>query len=574
MAGFQSYQVRQEISLDPDLTFLVGRNNVGKSAFLRALRAFADPTEYVQPGLDVTYTWHVTSDVIVNQLDPKLGAAVKEIGSYPAHELVASYVAAQTPGTQQAAMYCYRLELPELGWHAEGQVGYKAGWNSGPWKQSSTGFQELEQLVRRWVTAVELIAPRRVDQGRRGLYPQSRLAPEARNLTEVLFDLQLNKPSGTFRDLIAFMKEAFPEIDTITVRTPSDESSPMGEIHIIYGNTSQSVPLRLCGTGVEQMLALGTAVLNAGSPRLVLIDEPQAYLHPHAERSLLSLVEAHPEHQYVVATHSGLLLNARPISHSRLITIENGSSRISDPDSDSGILTELGIGPADLWLPDRLLWVEGASDETVFRTLLKEEVDPASAAGLRIRPMPESSRFTGRTRRHADAAYRFCKEVADAVSPLSVEMLFLFDRDEKDSSIMDAISEASSNRARFLPVREIENLFLDVDVLHAAVTHRAETLEQAPPSRSEVQTFLAQLLAAAGDRRLFPSPPRQPESAVVDVRGSAVLDEMFWRYTTSRYDKIRDAKLLTELALQHAPHVLDPLRAVLTEFALQRQTVN
>ena len=52
------------------------------------------------------------------------------------------------------------------------------------------------------------------------------------------------------------------------------------------------------------MLALAVGVLTATEPQLFLIDEPQAYLHPAAERSMLSLLESHPQHQYIIATHS------------------------------------------------------------------------------------------------------------------------------------------------------------------------------------------------------------------------------------------------------------------------------
>jgi len=120
-----------------------------------------------------------------------------------------------------------------------------------------------------------------------------------------------------------------------------------------------------------------------------LIDEPHAFLHPQAEHDLLTLLEEHPEHQYVIATHSNFLLNSRPLSHARLLRIEGGATRVLDATRDE-LLSELGITAADLWLAERILWVEGSSEVSVFEQLL-EELPPGQRAGVRIKRMPIAS---------------------------------------------------------------------------------------------------------------------------------------------------------------------------------------
>src|SRR5436309_2616368 len=58
---FQSYRTVQQTTLGPDVTLLAGRNNVGKTALLRALRS---PTD-VQPGWGqnglLELTWSLSS---------------------------------------------------------------------------------------------------------------------------------------------------------------------------------------------------------------------------------------------------------------------------------------------------------------------------------------------------------------------------------------------------------------------------------------------------------------------------------------------------------------------------------
>jgi predicted ATPase len=131
-----------------------------------------------------------------------------------------------------------------------------------------------------------------------------------------------------FRALTDFMVEAFPEIQALTVMPGA--GSQTGMLALNYEDIDDPVPLEQCGTGVAQMLALATGILTAPGPRVFLIDEPQAYLHPHAERSLLRLLSQHPEHQYVIATHSNFLLSARPLSSARLLVVHVGSGFDSD----------------------------------------------------------------------------------------------------------------------------------------------------------------------------------------------------------------------------------------------------
>lgn len=142
---------------------------------------------------------------------------------------------------------------------------------------------------------VAFIGPRLIEQGARQLVPQPELRPDARNLPNVVAYLQLARPTTTFAELVGFMQRAFPEIETVTVMPAAAEGT--GEPAIFYRESSAAVPLRLCGSGVEQMLALATGVLTVPAGRVFLIDEPQAYLHPHAERSFLSFLESHAEHR-------------------------------------------------------------------------------------------------------------------------------------------------------------------------------------------------------------------------------------------------------------------------------------
>jgi len=176
--------------------------------------------------------------------------------------------------------------------------------------------------------------------------------------------------------------------------------------------------------------------------------------------------------------------------------------------------------------------------------------------------MPEASRFAGSTR-EAQAAYEFCTEVAAAIAPLAVEMLFVFDADEKSADFRERIGTASHDRAVFLRVRELENLFLDATLLHRGLAERCRLAELETPSFGAVAAKLEELLASREDLDLYPrgTPGDTPDPMV--VRGSAVLRRLWWELATAEYDKVRDGERLARASLETGGGELSPLAEIL-----------
>lgn len=569
LAGFESYESEQRVTIHPEITFLAGRNNVGKSAMLRALYAFAkqDPDVRARESFRVTYRWSVRSDELAARLGQNQARVGRLLSSYPECTLRATFTALpfgvsleRHPGTV--------IAIEELGATAravETNPAVGVAWVGEEFLPANQGVTELVALATQAAATVNYIGPRQVFRGRQQLYAQAQLEPDGRNLTQVVYHLSVNHPVTLFHRLTEVIKESFPEIETLGVQVPPDGSNQnQGEVVVHYiGRPDQPVPLRFCGSGVEQMLALTVGILTASEPRTFLIDEPQAYLHPHAERSLLALFERYPQHQYIVATHSPLLLNARALDQSRLVTMEAGQTLVVEPIAADELLDEIGIRAADLWLADQILWVEGPSDVGAFEVLMDRELPPSERATTSVRQMPGSSRFSARSSKQATATYNFCASIVSAISPLPVAIRFLFDKDEKSPEVIAAIEESSGNRALFLPVRELENLFLDADFLEVAIRTRCEDLELEAPTEGEVRARFGALMADVENRDLYVAEPSSDDARLVEVRASRVLNQLYHEFTNSEYRKTTDGRALTELALDHMPHLLDPLRAVL-----------
>src|SRR5437588_3675906 len=551
LADFQSYRAETTVQLDPALTLVAGRNDVGKSALLRALRMVAEPQDGIGPNFHIAFTWFVSQHELLGlSLLPGTSAIefTEWLRTHENYALEADFVA--DPQGPANNLFCRRIVLPELSAVAEGELGTTIGWNSGPWAGSSIAVELMTQAAKSLAGMVSFVTPRRVELGPQQLFPQNALLPDARNLTNVVAYLVQNEGTTIFPRLQAFIQEAFPEVLTVGARLIGAETgAQQNELHVYYrGREGAPVPLRLCGTGIEQMLAVATGVYTAATPRLFLVDEPQAYLHPHAERSLLRLLDENPQHQYLIATHSAVFLNARPLSQARLITISNGASEIADVPSPGALLGEIGVTAADLWLSDAILWVEGASDVSMLELLSRELLGPPSR-GVAIRAMPDASRFSSKSRIRAEQTFRFCEAVIDAMAPLPVRTLFLFDKNEKSDALCEEIKVASRGKARFLPVRELENLFLEPEVIANALIARCEALGLQAPSIEAVRAAFDGLLASLDDRRLYPRKPSGAESAVEVIVGSELLDRLYWEFSKSSYNKVADGRRLASLSV-------------------------
>lgn len=562
LRGFESYRDEQRISLEDHVTLLAGRNNVGKSALLRALaRVSGNHQSYpadsaLESGFRLTVTIEVDRETLVKRTHEALAP---ELQRRPSHSLSAVFA----PGHGGQPSHIERLELLELEWVSEGPPERSPGWTRGGIENAATGVGEFQDLMRELVGRVRYLAPARIEQGPQSLRAEEELTSEGRNLTAVMFQGRGGNPRRMQR-IDAFMKACFPEIETITVAAAPDQpASPTGEPMVYYEGRDAPVPLRSCGTGVEAMLRFAVEIVDRRRPQLFLIDEPQAYLHPHAERQFLSLIEANADHQYLIATHSHVLLNSRPLSNARLITLDNGASRVTTPGEVNQVLDEIGLTGVALGLAERVVWVEGPSEEAALEVLLETAPEVAVRSGVTIKHMPLGVSHFNRADRRGRNAHQMCAEIVKAVLPTGLEMTFLFDRDERTPDDVVAIREASGGRAVFTPGRELENLFLTIELLEPFLRELALAAERKPPTGDEIRAELERLTHDTGNDRLYAAQPMPGVDPLQVVKGSALLDQLTWHFAVTEYDKTLHGRRLAQLAVERAPQTLNPLLSVL-----------
>jgi putative ATP-dependent endonuclease of OLD family len=208
------------------------------------------------------------------------------------------------------------------------------------------------------------------------------------------------------------------------------------------------------GSGIKEALRLVLDV-EFQAPRILLVEEPEIHLHPALEIGMMQyLKQVSSGCQVFITTHSTNFLDTAEMRNVYLVS-KPDSTRVQLLDAEGAeeqIPRELGIRLSALFMFDRLMFVEGPSDEAILR-------EWASKLGVNFSQSNVGFITMGGARnlRHfaADATLSFLKK-------RQVRMWFLIDRDEKDEPEVRKIRESVGDNAvvKVLEKRELENYLI------------------------------------------------------------------------------------------------------------------
>ena len=128
---------------------------------------------------------------------------------------------------------------------------------------------------------------------------------------------------------------------------------------------------------IRDALAMLYVALTAPAQRFILLEEPNSFLHPRALRELLAiLAEIGGKHQFFITTHSSDVLRTIKASTVTLLEYDGQRTTIKQTTGDKlhelqAGLVDLGISLTDLHGCDKVLWVEGETEEAIFPMLLR-----------------------------------------------------------------------------------------------------------------------------------------------------------------------------------------------------------
>lgn len=390
------------------------------------------------------------------------------------------------------------------------------------------------------------------------------LLPDASNLAVVLMALQGN--AHRFDRFNKHVTEIFPSITRVSVATVGNEFEiRIWSIDIATEREDLAIPLSESGTGVGQVLAILYVAITI-ERGLIVIDEPNTFLHPGAAKKLIQILKQYEQHQYVIATHSGDLVATADPEIIQLVTWSEGESSVQAIDKSKlddlrRILLEVGASFSDVFGFDRAIWVEGPTEEVCFPMILRKlrGTTPLGVAFLAVKNTGDFERKTKGDQKKL--IWDLYGRLSSGFALLPAAVTFSFDRESRTDQQIDDLKRESRGRVHFLPRLTYENYLLHPDAIAAVLTDLPRE-EQGPVTAEMVTEWIK-----ANGGRFAQSKDWSGEideaQWLATVHSPSLLSSLFDELsgTNFEYSKTTHSVLITEWLLEHRPAALSELAA-------------
>jgi hypothetical protein len=399
----------------------------------------------------------------------------------------------------------------------------------------------------------------------------SRLAPGASNLPEVLNVLQGNTPK--FRFFNELVHEVLPQIYQISVTPPRQNEV---EIRVwtldpdAHDRLDLAMPLAQCGTGIGQVLAILYVAVFSHGPHVLVIDEPQSFLHPGAVTKLVNVLKTRSKHQYIVTTHSPTVISASDPATITMCRITDGVSTLTpiDPNDRTDLqsyLAEVGARLSDVFGADTILWVEGRTEEVCFPLIL-EQIGRQRLRGTTILAVSNTGDLQ---KRDAERVFEMYNRLSQRRSLLPPAVGFIFDTECRTREEKAELISRSRGLLKFLPRRMYENYLLNPEAI-AAVANEIEGFSVESVTAGKVGEVIAEMVRDS--RHACPAQAAVHGSGwAASANAAEVLREIFSNLSQSRvrFDKVKHAVRLTRWLIDNSPddltEILDLVKSCLPE---------
>jgi hypothetical protein len=500
------------LTLSPGISVMTGRNNVGKTRMMRLIddmrRAAGDPDNFANvPQLRISDGSNVV------EVDFRRAVGLPEAYRVSPR----SYSVTKNGAPFYVGEWRHDQAFPVLGSNAPPTRG-SAQVTNGTVFSNNPALPERERIHLALGYLIYVPAQRRVPAVV-GTNPVQVPSPDGSDFGQVIY-YHLNKRTSQGEQLQHVISEMFHEVERI-LTDPTGANQVTLKLHDRY--TGQDMSLDDTGTGVAQMLHLVGSVLFNPPGRVFLIDEPTTYLHPGAEKMLATFLRDHPEHAYVLTTHSPILISAAQPDRAWLVNRDERGTVVRRAFGEGAgrqhVFAELGVSSGDVALAERVLFVEGPSDAEIYGIILDKLGFDLIAAGCTVVPLG------------GFGAAAPVEETFDRLAALlNLRFLVYLDGDRKGT--------LANTTVRFLPEKDIERVLIrDAGAVFrgfAAVLkdERPDLLEgwQDEWDEAEVDTYILARL------------DKEP-----DVKGSKVLGDLAQEMTLVYKKSVHGPSIAREL---------------------------
>ena len=416
-----------------------------------------------------------------------------------------------------------------------------------------------------WNQAIYVFNAERLYIGASVVTDNLTLESNAANLAQVV--QRLKQQRVRFDEYVDAVREVIPEITDIVPSATSQQGSTEIKISLVDRSLNREdlhFSLQECGTGVSQVLAILFVAISSNFPRIIVIDEPNSFLHPGAAKQLVRVLWKYPQHQYIISTHSSEIIQEVDPDQIILVQWTPDGSQVTGLEKDKFqhlqlILSEVGSRFSDLFGPDAIIWVEGPTEVECFGRILRN-FNLALARGVKLVPMLTPDEWTGKKKE------KFFEMVANLSNTISIAPKILaYCRDREiftDAEVANSISQ-SDGRMRFLRRRQYENYLLVPQAIAALLGEIGVITSEA-----DISNWIAK---NGGDQKYgrFPnwSGATDDVNWLRQVNANKLLRDLFASLpeTPQEYRKVEYGTRLTEWLLLNDPDYLSEVSSFVAE---------
>jgi predicted ATPase len=489
--NYKSIEDSTELELGENFTVIVGQNNSGKTAFIERLSfAGLKDNAHHHGKVDELFVANPvsTNDVVLHFSGAELDLLIRKTGRAALLNLPEPF----SGGADKARAYYASQFLPAM--HTAPLIFTAGTWVNPSRAGAAVPAGEFRSTADR--TAVELVgissAPinsvseflaavaasfsyvfraERLNISQSSLQADLSLKPDATNLAGALLQLQ-GRHRDLFAKLNAHLSSIIPSVEEVTVATQAGGGSV--EVRVWNKGMSISHPLADCGTGIGQVLAILFVILTSEFGHIIVIDEPNSFLHPSASRALMLTLKEYPQHQYIVATHATEIVSAVDPDIMLVVRWENGQSKFAtfrreDEAATRHALDEVGARLSDVFGHDAIVWVEGKTEAICFPKLAVSGGVPVAANRIGYVPIINTGDLLGK-RRNPELAWQLYDTLSKQSALMPRALAFSLDRENWNQKDMDDLRRRSKDgRVVFLPRRTYENYLLHPEAISAVL---------------------------------------------------------------------------------------------------------
>ena len=293
--------------------------------------------------------------------------------------------------------------------------------------------------------------------------------------------------------------------DVVNIKIGSDKQFPISEL----------------GDGLQQVIILTyEAFIKKDETHAFFIEEPELHMHAGMVRQLMNFYLNETNHYYFFTTHSNHLLDMADESDQVIIQKfvkqpkENPKDgfdfKIYRCDRDRDLLASLGVKPSSVYLANCTIWVEGITDRLYItkymdKYLAELETTDAEQYKKYRRFMPNYHytfvEYAGSNLVHWDFSDEFTDHLNDQgmnalITTSSVLLIADGDIQGKGNRV-EQLTESLGKQFYLLPCKETENT-LPANIIHYACNIKFSGLEIALSSNLELSKILKNYLSMDG----------------------------------------------------------------------------